>query len=81
MCFLKVIPSIKLYGKKAPQEKITKEIRTQLTQRKQGKETTKVYMNDRGIIDMTKKLPNGHNIGGGNKKKKRKEHKQESNKN
>ena len=38
-------------------------------------------MHDRAIIDMTKKLPKGHNIGGGNKQKRRKEHKQESNKN
>lgn len=38
-------------------------------------------MNDRGIMDMTKKLPNGHNIGGGNKQKRRKAHKQESDKN
>ena len=30
---------------------------------------------------MTKKLPNGHNIGGTTKQKRRKEHKQESNKN
>ncbi len=30
---------------------------------------------------MTKKLPNGHNIGGGNKQKRRKAHKQESDKN
>ena len=32
-------------------------------------------------IEMTKKLPNGHNIGGTAKQKRRKEHKQESNKN
>ena len=32
-------------------------------------------------IEMTKKLPNGHNIGGTTKQKRRKEHKQESNKN
>jgi len=38
-------------------------------------------MHDRAIIDMTKKLPKGHNIGGGNKQKRRKERKQESNKN
>jgi hypothetical protein len=38
-------------------------------------------MNDRRIIDMTKKLPSGHNIGGGAKQKRRKERKQESNKN
>ena len=38
-------------------------------------------MHDREIKDMTKKLPNGHNIGGGNKQKRREEHKQESNKN
>jgi hypothetical protein len=38
-------------------------------------------MNDKGIIDMTKKLPSGHNIGGGAKQKRRKERKQESNKN
>ena len=31
-------------------------------------------------IEMTKKLPNGHNIGGTAKQKRRKEHKQESNK-
>ena len=38
-------------------------------------ETTKVYMNDREIIDMTKKLPHGHNIGGGNNQKRRQEFK------
>ena len=38
-------------------------------------ETTKVYMNDREIIDMTKKLPRGHNIGGGNRQKRRQEFK------
>ena len=38
-------------------------------------------MNNREIIDMTKKLPSGHNIGGGAKQKRRKEHKQESKKN
>lgn len=32
-------------------------------------------MNDRGIIDMTKKLPHGHNIGGGNSQKIRQEFK------
>ena len=32
-------------------------------------------------IEMTKKLPHGHNIGGTIKQKRRKEHKQESNKN
>jgi len=32
-------------------------------------------------IEMTKKLPRGHNIGGTTKQKRRKEHKQESNKN
>ncbi len=37
-------------------------------------------MNDEGTADMTKKLPRGHNIGGGAKQKRRKEHKQESNK-
>ena len=31
-------------------------------------------------IEMTKKLPNGHNIGGGNSQKRRKKNKQESNK-
>jgi hypothetical protein len=40
-------------------------------------ETTKVYMNDREKIDMTKKLPRGHNLGGSTKQKRRKEHKQE----
>ncbi|MGY5151667.1 MAG: hypothetical protein ACW9XA_05305 [Candidatus Nitrosopumilus sp. bin_6a] len=35
-----------------------------------GIETTMVYMNYREIIDMTKKLPHGHNIGGGNRQKK-----------
>jgi hypothetical protein len=30
-------------------------------------------------IEMTKKLPHGHNIGGGNKQKRRKEHKKNSN--
>ena len=38
-------------------------------------------MNDMEIIDMTKKLPRGHNIGGSAKQKRRKAHKQESNKN
>ena len=38
-------------------------------------------MHDSELIDMTKKLPKGHNIGGGNKQKRRKEHIQESNKN
>jgi len=38
-------------------------------------------MNDREILDMAKKLPRGHNIGGSAKQKRRKEHKQESNKN
>ena len=38
-------------------------------------------MNDREIIDMTKKLPSGHNIGGSAKQKRRKEHKQKPNKN
>ncbi|MBT8242097.1 MAG: hypothetical protein HKP34_00055 [Nitrosopumilus sp.] len=38
-------------------------------------ETTKVYMNDKGIIAMTKKLPHGHNIGGGNRQKRRQEFK------
>ena len=38
-------------------------------------------MNDREIIDMSKKLPSGHNIGGGAKQKRRKKRKQESNKN
>lgn len=38
-------------------------------------------MNGRGVIDMTKKLPRGHNIGGGAKQKRRKKHKQESKKN
>ena len=42
-------------------------------------ETAKVYMNDGGIIDMTKKLPHGHNIGGGNKQKRRQEYKKEKN--
>ena len=32
-------------------------------------------MNDREIIDMTKKLPRGHNIGGSNKQKRRQEFK------
>jgi len=32
-------------------------------------------MNDREIIDMTKKLPHGHNIGGGNNQKRRQEFK------
>jgi len=36
-------------------------------------------MNDREIIDMTKKLPNGHNIGGGNSQKRRQEHKKTKN--
>ena len=36
-------------------------------------------MNDRETVDMTKKLPKGHNIGGGAKQKRRKEQKQESN--
>jgi hypothetical protein len=40
-----------------------------------GIETTKVYMNDKGIIGMTKKLPKGHNIGGGNRQKRRQEFK------
>ena len=40
-----------------------------------GIETTKVYMNDVEIIDMTKKLPKGHNIGGGNRQKRRQEFK------
>jgi hypothetical protein len=35
-------------------------------------------MNDREEIDMTKKLPSGHNLGGSTKQKRRKEHKQES---
>ena len=35
-------------------------------------------MNDREKwIEMTKKLPNGHNIGGGNSQKRRQEKKQE----
>jgi hypothetical protein len=48
-------------------------------------------MSDREVIDMTKKLPSGHNIGGklpsghniggGAKQKRRKEFKQESDKN
>jgi len=29
-------------------------------------------------VEMTKKLPNGHNLGGSTKQKRRKEHKQES---
>ena len=32
-------------------------------------------------IEMTKKLPRGHNLGGSTKQKRRKEHKQESDKN
>jgi len=32
-------------------------------------------MNDREIIDMVKKLPKGHNIGGGNRQKRRQEFK------
>ena len=39
----------------------------------------KVYMNDREIIDMTKKLPKGHNIGGGNSQKRRQEYKKNKN--
>ena len=35
-------------------------------------------MNDREIMDMAKKLPGGHNIGGGAKQKRRKERKQEA---
>lgn len=38
-------------------------------------------MSDRDLRDMTKKLPSGHNIGGGAKQKRRKEFKQESDKN
>ncbi len=36
-------------------------------------------MNDMEIIDMTKKLPHGHNIGGGNSQKRRQEYKKEKN--
>ena len=42
-------------------------------------ETTNVYMNDMEIIVMTKKLPHGHNIGGGNSQKRRQEYKKEKN--
>jgi len=38
-------------------------------------------MKDREIIDMDKKLPSGHNIGGGAKQKRSKEIKEESNQN
>ena len=37
----------------------------------------KVYMNDREITGMTKKLPSGHNIGGGNRQKRRQAYKLE----
>ena len=36
-------------------------------------------MNDLEIIDMTKKLPHGHNTGGGNAQKRRQEYKKEKN--
>ncbi len=36
-------------------------------------------MNDMEIIDMTKKLPHGHNTGGGNSQKRRQEYKKEKN--
>ena len=40
-------------------------------------ETTKAYINDREKIDMTKKLPSGHNLGGRTKQKRRQKHNQE----
>lgn len=36
-------------------------------------------MNDMEMIDMTKKLPHGHNIGGGNSQKRRQAFKKEKN--
>ena len=47
----------------------------------QKKKLQGVIMNDREKMNrMPKKLPNGHNIGGGAKQKRRKENKQKSNK-